>query len=139
MAAPPRGLRLSHALRFGVAAASAVALAAGLGLERGYWLGITIAVVLHPSLDPTLERTAHRLPGTLIGAAVGAVIIAYVSDTWALIAIASLLLGVAGAFIGFHYGLAVAAAGGAYGGGQRSPGGLTPPRATRAPAAPISS
>ncbi len=105
----PRGMRLTHAVRFGVATAVALALAAGLGLERGYWLGITIAVVLHPSLDPTLERTAHRIVGTLGGAAVGAVIIAYVDEPWALIVLVSLLLGLAGALLAFHYGLGVVA------------------------------
>jgi uncharacterized membrane protein YccC len=105
----PRGLRASHALRFGIATAAALALAAGLGLERGYWLGITVAFVLHPSLDPTLEFTAHRIAGTLVGAGAGVLIIDYVRDDWALIAIVVILLGAAGALLSFHYGLAVAA------------------------------
>jgi uncharacterized membrane protein YccC len=103
------GQRLSHALRFGVATAGALALAAALGLERGYWLGLTIAVVLHPSLDPTLERTIHRVLGTVVGAALGAAVIASVEDAWALIAIITVLLGITGALLTYHYGLGVIA------------------------------
>lgn len=107
--AAPRGARLDHALRFGIATGAALALAAGLGLERGYWLGVTITVVLHPSLDPTLERVAHRVVGTFGGAAVGAVVIAAVDEPWALIAIIALALGAAGTLIPYHYGLGVVA------------------------------
>jgi Fusaric acid resistance protein-like len=105
----PAGMRLSHALRFGVATAGALALAAGLGLERGYWLGMTIAVVLHPSLDPTLQRTAHRIAGTLGGAVAGAVVIAYIDDPWALTVLVAALLGLAGALLAYHYALGVVA------------------------------
>jgi Fusaric acid resistance protein-like len=109
VAAAPPGMRIGHALRFGLATAGALALAAALGLERGYWLGMTIAVVLHPALDPTLERTAHRIVGTLGGAVIGAAIIASVDGPWALIVLITALLGLTGALLGYHYALGVVA------------------------------
>ena len=106
--ATPSGVLANHAIRLGLAAAIAVALAAALSLAHGYWLAISVAVVLRPGLEPTAERITQRVAGSLVGGVAGAVIIVQVGDSWTLIVLATLLVGIATALLLTDYRIASA-------------------------------
>ena len=58
--------------RVSVAAVIASALAAGLGLQRGYWVVVAVVAVLQAGRGRRLSgvRAVHRVVGTLVGAGV---------------------------------------------------------------------
>ena len=97
---------LPHAVRFGIAAACGVAVAAALSLGHGYWLALTIAVVLRPGLAPTAERVAQRLAGTLLGGLLGALVIELVPSDAVLVAVSAELVGLAAGLMASEYRLA---------------------------------
>ncbi len=75
-----RSVIFRHALRLGVAAATAMALVSALGLNHGYWVIITVTVVLQPYAGLTFQRSLQRIAGTLLGAGLAAGLVALVRD-----------------------------------------------------------
>ncbi|HEX8906800.1 MAG TPA: FUSC family protein, partial [Longimicrobiaceae bacterium] len=82
-----RSVTLRHALRVGVTAAAATALAHVLGVERGYWVTLTALIVLQPSAGATWVKGLQRIGGTVAGGIAAAVIAALVHGPDALLAI----------------------------------------------------
>ncbi|WP_325307668.1 FUSC family protein [Longimicrobium sp.] len=82
-----RSVTLRHALRVGVTAAAATALAHYLGVQRGYWVTLTALIVLQPSAGATWVKGLQRIGGTMAGGIAAAAIGALVHDPHALLAI----------------------------------------------------
>lgn len=59
---------LRHALRAGIVAAAAVAVAYALRLEHGYWVTATALITLQPQRGTTLVKGLQRMGGTALGA-----------------------------------------------------------------------
>lgn len=82
-----RSVTFRHALRVGVAAATATAVGHLLGVERAYWITLTAMIVLQPSAGATWVKGVQRIGGTIAGGIVAAVIGALVHDSTLMLAI----------------------------------------------------
>ncbi|HEX8243013.1 MAG TPA: FUSC family protein, partial [Longimicrobium sp.] len=82
-----RSVTLRHALRVGVTAAAATALAHLLGVERGYWVTLTALIVLQPSAGATWVKGMQRIGGTIAGGIAAAAIGALVHDPHAMLGV----------------------------------------------------
>ncbi|HYH83321.1 MAG TPA: FUSC family protein [Longimicrobium sp.] len=100
-----RSVALRHALRVGVTAALATALAHFLGVERGYWVTLTALIVLQPSAGATWVKGVQRIGGTVAGGIVAAGIIALVHDPAVLLAFVFVLAVAAVSVLLVNYGV----------------------------------
>jgi uncharacterized membrane protein YccC len=82
-----RSVTFRHALRVGVTAAAATALAHYLGVQRGYWVTLTALIVLQPSAGATWVKGLQRIGGTMAGGILAALIGALVHDQHAMLGI----------------------------------------------------
>ncbi|MDN3354560.1 FUSC family protein [Actinomadura sp. DC4] len=87
-----------HAVRVGVAVASAMVLATGLRLPHGHWLTITVLLSLRDSYGGTVNRVIKRVGGTAIGAIVAALALAIAPGEVTLVALIFV-----GAIFGFTF------------------------------------
>lgn len=76
-----------HAMRTGVAVATAMALATGLHLPRAHWLTITVLLSLRDSYGDTVKRVVKRVGGTAVGAIVAALALAVAPGEATLVAL----------------------------------------------------
>ena len=67
-----RSLPARHALRMGVAAATAVWISFALDITRGYWATITTLIVLQPYAGATIRKTLQRVGGSVLGGIIAA-------------------------------------------------------------------
>jgi len=100
-----RSVTLRHALRVGVTAALATALAHVLGVQRGYWVTLTALIVLQPSAGATWVKGVQRIGGTVAGGIVAAGIIALVHDPAVLLGIVFVLAVAAVSVLLVNYGV----------------------------------
>ncbi len=101
----PRSVTLRHALRVGVTAAAATALAHYLGVQRGYWVTLTALIVLQPSAGATWVKGMQRIGGTVLGGIAAAGIIALVHDPAVLLVFVFLLAVAAVSVLLVNYGV----------------------------------
>jgi uncharacterized membrane protein YccC len=94
-----------HALRVGVTAAAATALAHLLGVQRGYWITLTALIVLQPSAGATWVKGLQRIGGTMAGGIAAAAIGALVHDPRAMLGIVFVLAGLAVSVLQVNYGV----------------------------------
>lgn len=94
-----------HALRVGVTAAAATALAHVLGVQRGYWITLTALIVLQPSAGATWVRGLQRIGGTVAGGIAAAAIGALVHDPRAMLGVVFVLAGLAVSVLQVNYGV----------------------------------
>ena len=71
----PRPQHLWHALRTGIAAASAYGLAEWIGIPESYWSAISAIIVMQSSLGAAWSTSKQRLLGTLLGVVIGACLV----------------------------------------------------------------
>lgn len=100
-----RSVTLRHALRVGVTAALATALAHVLGVQRGYWVTLTALIVLQPSAGATWVKGVQRIGGTVLGGIAAAGIIALVHDPAILLVFVFLLAVAAVSVLLVNYGV----------------------------------
>jgi uncharacterized membrane protein YccC len=86
-----RSVLLRHALRVGITTALSVALAAGFGLQYGYWIPLTVLFVLQPSTGLTVVRGLQRVLGTVLGGVLAALIPFAVTEPAGLLAVVFVL------------------------------------------------
>jgi uncharacterized membrane protein YccC len=98
---------LRHALRFGVALAVGLAIAALFDIQRGYWIDITVAVILRPYIVTTFERGLQRVVGTILGGFIAAGLLSAVSGDIAVVAVLAVLAFLTFAVLPLNYGWAV--------------------------------
>lgn len=83
----------SVAIRTGVAALLAGALAATLGVDHAYWAASAAVLVLHQGFDRrrTIERTVERVVGTAVGLGVAGLVFAWQPQgVWLVLVLAAL-------------------------------------------------
>ena len=108
-AGAPSSLAPIAAARIGIAVAAGIAIGRLVGLEHGYWVGLTAAAVLQATNVALIRRRAlHRAVGTGVGVLIAAGILALDPGTAATIAAITVLQTVTELLVGVHYGLAVA-------------------------------
>ncbi|HEX6749860.1 MAG TPA: FUSC family protein [Longimicrobium sp.] len=100
-----RSVTLRHALRVGVTAAAATALAHVLGVERGYWVTLTALIVLQPSAGATWVKGLQRIGGTMAGGIAAAGIGALVHDPRALLLVTFVLACATASMLQVNYAL----------------------------------
>ncbi|HEV7589356.1 MAG TPA: FUSC family protein [Longimicrobium sp.] len=100
-----RSVTFRHALRVGVTAAAATALAHLLGVQRGYWITLTALIVLQPSAGATWVRGLQRIGGTVAGGIAAAAILALVHDPMVLLGIVFVLAAAAVSVLQVNYGV----------------------------------
>jgi uncharacterized membrane protein YccC len=93
-----------HAIRLGVAAALATAIAEGLRLPRGYWVVVTVLVVLKPNFGGTIERVIQRIGGTIVGGVIALLVSIFVLDERLLFLCLALLAFISFSIRSFGYG-----------------------------------
>jgi uncharacterized membrane protein YccC len=103
----PDSALLRHALRFGVALAAGLAIAALFDIQRGYWIDITVAVILRPYIVTTFERGLQRVVGTILGGFIAAGLLSTVSGDIAVVAVLAVLAFLTFAVLPLNYGWAV--------------------------------
>jgi uncharacterized membrane protein YccC len=97
------------AARIGIALAAGIAIGRIIGLEHGYWVGLTAAAVLQATNVTLVRRRAlQRAAGTGLGVLLAAGILALDPGTAATIAAIVALQSITELLIGVHYGIAVA-------------------------------
>jgi uncharacterized membrane protein YccC len=105
----PSSLAPIAAARIGIAVAAGIAIGRLVGLEHGYWVGLTAAAVLQATNVALVRRRAlQRAVGTGVGVLIAAGILALDPGTAAIIAAITVLQAVTELLVGVHYGLAVA-------------------------------
>ena len=70
----PRSAAMRHALRLAGAITAATLIAHLVGLQRGYWIGVTAAIVLRPDFATTFSRGLSRAAGTMLGVGVASLL-----------------------------------------------------------------
>ena len=65
---------LRHAIRLTAVVLAATFISHLLGLDRGYWIGVTAALVLRPDFSATMSRGINRATGTLLGVGLASVL-----------------------------------------------------------------
>jgi len=100
-----RSVTFRHALRVGVTAAAATALAHLLGVQRGYWITLTALIVLQPSAGATWVKGVQRIGGTVAGGIAAAAILALVHDPRAMLAVVFVLAAAAVSVLQVNYGV----------------------------------
>lgn len=100
-----RSVTFRHALRVGVTAAAATALAHLLGVQRGYWITLTALIVLQPSAGATWVKGVQRIGGTVAGGVAAAGVLALVHDPQALLAVVFVLAAAAVSVLQVNYGV----------------------------------
>ncbi|MBV9494250.1 MAG: FUSC family protein [Acidobacteria bacterium] len=78
---------LRHALRVALASAAAVAITAGMHIERGYWLTLSVIIVLQPYTSSTFQKGLQRVGGTVGGGLIAALLLALVHSHAQMIAL----------------------------------------------------
>ena len=105
----PSSLAPVAAARIGIAVAAGIAIGRVIGLEHGYWVGLTAAAVLQATNVTLVRRRAlHRAVGTGLGVLLAAGILALDPGTGATIAAIVALQAITELLVGVHYGVAVA-------------------------------
>jgi uncharacterized membrane protein YccC len=94
---------LRFALRVGLITAAAVALAAALGLKRGYWVTITAVMILQPYTGATSIRAVQRVLGTVVGGVLTAGLAALFHDSRAIFALVFLFALLSVALLPLNY------------------------------------
>ncbi|WP_244237610.1 FUSC family protein, partial [Corallococcus llansteffanensis] len=82
----PQSVVFRHALRLGLTATVATAVAEGLGLNHGYWVTITVIVVLQPYAGLTVEKGLQRVAGTLMGGVLAMGLVHVLPAKWMMLA-----------------------------------------------------
>ncbi|MFL5539045.1 MAG: FUSC family protein [Longimicrobiaceae bacterium] len=100
-----RSVTFRHALRVGVTAAAATALAHLLGVQRGYWITLTALIVLQPSAGATWVKGMQRIGGTVAGGLAAAGVMALVHDPRMLLAVVFVLAAAAVSVLQVNYGV----------------------------------
>ena len=96
------------AARIGIAVAAGIAIGRTIGLEHGYWVGLTAAAVLQATNVTLVRRRAvQRAVGTGLGVLLAAGILALDPGTAATIAAIVALQTITELLVGVHYGIAV--------------------------------
>ncbi|RKH33733.1 FUSC family protein [Corallococcus sicarius] len=88
----PESVVFRHALRLGLTATVATAVAEGLGLNHGYWVTITVIVVLQPYAGVTVEKGLQRVAGTLVGSVLAMGLVHVLPAQWMMLAAIVLLI-----------------------------------------------
>lgn len=96
-------LVLRHAVRVGFVTAAAVALAAALGLTRGYWVTITVVIILQPYTGATTLKAVQRVLGTVVGGVLTAGLGALFHDVRAILVLAFIFAAVSVALLPINY------------------------------------
>lgn len=95
-----RSVSFRHALRFGGALGTGVAIYWLLGMsEHGFWIPLTILFVLRPEQEETFHRLTLRAVGTLAGLAIATALAEWLGGNGVTIALALTIA------TGFAYGL----------------------------------
>jgi uncharacterized membrane protein YccC len=100
-----RSVTFRHALRVGVTAAAATALAHLLGVQRGYWITLTALIVLQPSAGATWVKGMQRIGGTVAGGIAAAAILALVHDPGVMLGVVFVLAAAAVSVLQVNYGV----------------------------------
>jgi len=100
-----RSVTFRHALRVGVTAAAATALAHLLGVQRGYWITLTALIVLQPSAGATWVKGLQRIGGTVAGGIAAAAILALVHDPMVMLGVVFVLAAAAVSVLQVNYGV----------------------------------
>lgn len=100
-----RSVTFRHALRVGVTAAGATALAHLLGVQRGYWITLTALIVLQPSAGATWVKGLQRIGGTVAGGIATAAILALVHDPGVMLGVVFVLAAAAVSVLQVNYGV----------------------------------
>ena len=104
----PSSLAPVAAARIGIAVAAGIAIGRTIGLEHGYWVGLTAAAVLQATNVTLVRRRAvQRAVGTGLGVLLAAGILALDPGTAATIAAIVALQTITELLVGVHYGIAV--------------------------------
>ncbi|RYZ37460.1 MAG: FUSC family protein [Myxococcaceae bacterium] len=88
----PESVVFRHALRLGLTATVATALAEGLGFNHWYWVTITVIVVLQPYAGLTMEKGLQRVAGTLVGSVLAMGLVHVLPARWMMLAAIVLLI-----------------------------------------------
>ncbi|SOC15858.1 uncharacterized membrane protein YccC [Rhodobacter sp. JA431] len=89
--------QLGQALRLGLAAWTAFAVATALGIEHAFWASMPVWVVAQPWRGVVFERALWRLLGTLIGGGIGLVLLTLSPTPWVTAVVMAALLALGGA------------------------------------------
>ncbi|MBZ4021928.1 hypothetical protein CKO11_05570 [Rhodobacter sp. TJ_12] len=89
--------QLGQALRLGLAAWTAFALATALGIDHAFWAAMPVWVVAQPWRGVVFERALWRLLGTVIGGALGLVLLTLSPSPWVTAVAMAVLLAAGGA------------------------------------------
>ncbi|WP_223642746.1 FUSC family protein [Corallococcus sp. EGB] len=88
----PESVVFRHALRLGITASVATALAEGLGLNHWYWVTISVIVVLQPYAGLTTEKGLQRVAGTFLGSVMAMGLAHVLPERWMMFAAIVLLV-----------------------------------------------
>ncbi|RKH70218.1 FUSC family protein [Corallococcus aberystwythensis] len=88
----PESVVFRHALRLGLTAMVATALAEGLGLNHWYWVTITVIVVLQPYAGLTTEKGLQRVAGTFVGSVLAMGLVHVLPEHWMMLAVIVVLV-----------------------------------------------
>lgn len=94
-----------QALRLGLAAWTAFAVATALGIEHAFWASMPVWVIAQPWRGVIFERALWRLLGTLLGGGAGLTLLAVSPAPWSTALGMALLLSAGGALMHLRQGV----------------------------------
>jgi uncharacterized membrane protein YccC len=100
-----RSSNFRHALRLGLATATAGFLASTQHLIRGYWIPMTAVIVLKPNFGGTLQRSLQRITGSVLGALIAVLFVLDLQAPWLLWSILPVLAFCTFAWRNYNYTL----------------------------------
>ena len=102
-----RSTGLRHALRLGLTAAVAIAIADLLQIPRGNWVALTVLVILKPNFGGTWKTAIQRIGGTILGGIVAVFLASLIHNHVLLLGSMFVLTVIAFALKPLNYGLYV--------------------------------